>query len=64
MEKDDLEEAIKELLPNFEFGTDRHGQLIIYTGLIENEDGELVDIDAEDDEDLNGQDLELDDEED
>lgn len=49
---DELEEALDELFPGgFSIATNKHGELIIRTGLIQNEDGELssIDVDEEDD---------------
>ena len=53
MNYEELEEALDELFPNgFSIETDNHGQLVIYTGLIESEEGELVPADLEEDEDV------------
>ena len=53
MNYEELEEALDELFPNgFAIETDNHGQLIIYTGLTENDDEELVPMDVEEDEDV------------
>ena len=52
MTLEDLEEALEELFPNgFEIDTDSEGQVIIYTNLMEDEDGELVEFEEPDDED-------------
>lgn len=52
MTLEDLEEALEEILPNgFELDVDREGQIIIRTGLSQDEDGELVEFESEDDED-------------
>ncbi len=52
MNIEELEEALEEVLPNgFQIETDNHGQLIIYTGLRQDDDGELVDFVDEDEED-------------
>jgi hypothetical protein len=49
---DDLEEALTEILPTgFQIETDNHGQIIVYTGLHLNDDGELEDYEPSDDED-------------
>ena len=72
MTLEDLEDALEELLPNgFEIDVDDNGQLIVYTHLTQDEDGELVeyegDEDDEDDEDEEDEDLdeeELEDEDD
>jgi len=52
MNIDELEEALGEILPTrFQIGSDENGQLIIYTGLTQDDDGDLVDYEDEDDED-------------
>lgn len=49
---DELEEAILDLLQSgFSIETDDHGQVVIYTGL-QDEDGELVPFDSEEDEEI------------
>lgn len=52
MNLEELEEAIKdlEILPGFEIGTDENGQIVIYTGMTEDEDGELLPMDEDEDE--------------
>jgi hypothetical protein len=47
---EDLEEALVDILGDgFQIDQDNHGQIIIYTGLCEDEDGELEEfIDEED----------------
>lgn len=53
MNYEELEEALDELFPNgFQIETDNHGQLIIYTGLVENDDEELIPMDVEEDEEV------------
>lgn len=54
MNIEDLEEALDELFPerNFSIETDNHGQIVIYTGLKQEDDGELVTFDVEEDEDF------------
>lgn len=53
MDLEELEDALHDILPDFQIGTDKKGQLIIYTGLHEDEDGQLVDMDSdEEDEDF------------
>lgn len=54
MNIEDLEEALDELFPerNFSIETDKHGQVVIYTGLKQEEDGELIPMDVEEDEDF------------
>ena len=46
MTLDDLRTSMQNFMPTWvEIETDNDGQIIIYTGLIENNDGELVEID-------------------
>ncbi len=54
MNIEELEEALEDLFPdrNWSIETDSHGQIVIFTGLKEEEDGELVLFDAEEDEEL------------
>ncbi len=51
MELEDLKEVLIEYVPssNFTFRIIKSGEIIIHTGLCENEDGELVPLDDEDD---------------
>ncbi len=51
---DELEELIGEVLTsNFTLGTDKKGQVVIFTGLVQDEDGDLSDMEEESsDEDL------------
>lgn len=69
MTLEELEEALDELLPGgFNIESDNHGQIIVYTNLTQEEDGELVPFDLEEDEDLDPdldplEDEDLDDEE-
>lgn len=52
MNIEELEEALDELFPGgFSIETDNHGQIIVYTGLKQDDDGELSVIDSEEDED-------------
>ena len=52
MNYEELEEALDELFPGgFSIETDRHGQLIVYTGLSQEDDGELKVLDSDEDED-------------
>jgi hypothetical protein len=53
MNLEELEEALEQILPvGFQIVTDDHGQVVIYTNLMEDEDadGELVDFEGGDDE--------------
>lgn len=53
MNIEDLEEALQEILPaGFQIETGKRGELIIFTNLIQDEDGELVDFEGDEDEDL------------
>jgi hypothetical protein len=52
MNIEELEDALEDILPNgFSIETDNHGQIIIYTGLAQDDDGELIDFVEEDEED-------------
>lgn len=52
MNIEELEEALEDILPpGFSIEADKHGQLIIVTGLVQDDDGELVDFEDEDEED-------------
>ena len=52
MTLEDLEEALEEVLPHgFEVDVDNNGQIVIYTGLTQDEDGELVEFEGDEDED-------------
>lgn len=47
-----ISEALEDVIPEFQIKEDSSGQLIIATGLLENEEGDLVPIsDNEDDDD-------------
>ena len=62
-----LEDSLADILPaGFSFGQDRHGQLVIYTNLVEEEDGELVSFEGDEEIDFDPdlQQLEDEDEED
>ena len=52
----ELEEALDAFLPGgFSIETDKRGQIIIFTALIEEEDGgELITFDPDEDEELDG----------
>jgi hypothetical protein len=53
MNLEELEEALDELFPGgFSIETDSHGEMVIYTGLTLEEDGELGVFESEEDEDL------------
>lgn len=64
MNLEELEEALSEILPTgFTIETDKHGQIIICTGLCQEEDGELVDFeDDEEDPDFDDEFEQLEDE--
>jgi len=53
MNIEELEEALDDLLPGgFSIETNSKGEVIIYTGLKQDEDGELTTMDVEEDEDF------------
>ncbi len=53
MNIEELEEELDALFPGgFSIETDNHGQIVIYTGLMEDEDGELLPIDNEESDDF------------
>lgn len=53
MNIEELEDALEDILPaGFRIETDDHGQLIIMTGLAQDDDGDLVDFEVDEDEDL------------
>lgn len=69
MNLEELEEALEDILPpGFEIETNSKGQIVIYTGLKQDEDGELISLhDSEEDVDpefdrLHDEDLDDDDE--
>lgn len=67
MTLEDLQETLEEFFPNgFELGTDNDGQIVIYTHLMEDDDGDLVEYEPsdEDDEDDDYEDSDDEDEED
>jgi hypothetical protein len=52
MNLEELEEALDELFPGgFSIETDSHGEMVIYTGLALEEDGELGVFESEEEED-------------
>jgi hypothetical protein len=64
MTLEELEEALEEIFPNgFEISTDDNGQLIIYTHLTQDDDGELMEFEGDEDEDEDDEDDEDDDDE-
>lgn len=53
MNIEELEEALDELFPaGFSIENDSRGQLVIYTGLKQDDEGELSAFDTEEDEDF------------
>lgn len=58
MNIEDLEEALEELFPSgYRLDTDKKGQIVIFTGLVQDNDGELVEFendkeDEDEDEDV------------
>ncbi len=52
MNLDELEESLAEILPTgFQIEVDKHGQLIVFTGLRKDDDGELIDFEPDEDDD-------------
>lgn len=50
MTLEELEEALEEALPGgFRIDTDEDGQIIVYTNLTEDDEGELVEFESEED---------------
>lgn len=48
MNLEDLEEALEDVLPGgFQIETDKHGRVVIFTNLRQEEDGELVDLEED-----------------
>ncbi len=59
---DELEEALDEILPNgFRISTDRSGKVVIYTNLVEDDNGDLIpaDLDEDDESDEDSDDPEF-----
>jgi hypothetical protein len=53
MNIEELEEALDGVLPaGYSIETDNHGQIIVYTGLTQDDDGELSPFDSEEDEEI------------
>lgn len=51
MNIEDLEEALEEILPNgYRLTTDADGQIVVHTLLREDDDGELVELEGDADE--------------
>lgn len=51
MNIEDLEEALEDLFPSgYRLDTDKKSQIVIFTGLVQDEDGELVEFEDEEDE--------------
>lgn len=51
MNIEELEEALDDLFPGgFSLETNKHGELVIYSGLKQDEDGELSPLESEEDE--------------
>lgn len=65
MNIEELEEALSEVLSfGFEITTNKKGEVIILTGMKEDEDGELISLEEEDDPDADPDFEPLEDEED
>lgn len=59
MNIEELEEALDDLFPGgFSIETDNHGQIVVYTGLKQDDDGELSTFESEEDEDYDHETLE------
>ena len=49
----ELEDLLQDILPpGFHFGTDKHGQILIYTQLAYGDDDELIPFDSDEDNDF------------
>jgi hypothetical protein len=58
---DDLEESLSEILPSsFRIEPNKKGQLIVFTGLACDDDGEITDFVSDEDEDEDLEDLDED----
>ena len=52
MTLEDLEEALEDVFPNgFQLTTDDDGQIVILTGLMQDDEGELVEYESDDEDD-------------
>jgi hypothetical protein len=61
MNIEELEEELSNILvAGYELGTDKNGQLIIYTGLRQDDDGELHVFESDDEDEDEDEDEELD----
>lgn len=50
---EELEEALDDILPvGYSIETNKHGQVVIFTGLKQDEDGQLTTMETEEDEDF------------
>jgi hypothetical protein len=50
---EELEEALGDILPvGFQIDTDKHGQIVVFTHLSQDDDGELVELESDEEEDL------------
>jgi len=53
MNIEELEEALEDILPaGFQLDVDKHGQVIVFTNLTQDEDGELLELESDEEEDL------------
>ena len=54
----DLEEALEEIFPNgFSIEADEEGQIVIFTHLMQDEDGDLVEFESDDEDEEDDEDL-------
>lgn len=58
--EDALDEALADIAPGFKITIDRKGQVVIQTGLFEDEDGDITAPEDEDLESVDDPDLEVD----
>jgi len=64
MNLDDLEDALNEILPGgFSIESTKEGEIVIFTHLMEDDDGELVDLELDEDDDFHKENYDDEDEE-
>jgi len=52
-----IEDLLSDIAPNASVVVSEEGEVIIYTNLVEDHDGDLIELEVEDDEFMNGEDL-------